>query len=149
MKMHTSQLGIDLIKRFEGFRSQSYLCPAGVWTIGYGTTRIKGQPVRPGMRCTEQQAEEYLRDDLEYFEDAVQQLVKVPLNQFQFDALVSFTYNLGEGNLGKSTLLRKLNQKDYKGAADEFLRWNKSGGTVLGGLVRRRAAERDLFNTLT
>lgn len=133
--------GLALIKRFEGFAAKAYLCPAGVWTIGYGHT--KG--VKAGDTCTEAEAEQFLRDDAGSAERPVKSLVRVPLNQNQFDALVSFTFNLGGGNLASSTLLRKLNSADYIGAALEFPRWNKAGGKVLQGLVRRRKAEADLF----
>lgn len=144
--MNTSQTGIDLIKGFEGKRLVAYDDGVGVWTIGYGTIKYpSGVRVKKGDTCTEAQAETYLKSDLVKFENAINRLVKVPLNQNQFDALASFTYNLGETNLSKSTLLRKLNAKDYKGAADQFLVWNKAGGRVLTGLVRRREAERSLF----
>lgn len=139
--MHTSQKGLDLIKSFEGLRLSAYKCPADVWTIGYGTTA----GVKPGQTITKERAEELLRDDVKRFEDQVLRLVKVPLTQGQLDALVSFTYNLGAANLGNSTLLRLLNAGDYKGAGAQFERWNKAGGKVLAGLVRRRAAERALF----
>lgn len=139
--MHISQKGLDLIKSFEGLRLSAYKCPAGVWTIGYGTTA----GVKPGQSITKERAEELLRDDVKRFEDQVLRLVKVPLTQGQFDALVSFTYNLGAANLGNSTLLRLLNAGDYKGAAAQFDRWTKAGGKELPGLVKRRAAERALF----
>lgn len=144
--MNTSQTGINLIKGFEGKRLTAYDDSVGVWTIGYGTIKYpNGIRVKKGDTCTELQAENYLKSDLVKFENAINRLVKVPLNQNQFDALASFTYNLGETNLSKSTLLRKLNAKDYKGAADQFLVWNKAGGKVMNGLVRRREAERNLF----
>jgi lysozyme len=140
--MKISQSGIDLIKRFEGCRLKSYLCPAGVWTIGYGHTA----GVRKNQIITSDQASAMLMSDLLQFERAINAMVAVPLKQGQFDALVSFAFNLGSGALASSTLLRKLNSGDFKGAADEFLRWNKAGGKVLEGLVRRRAAERQLFD---
>lgn len=144
--MNTSQTGVNLIKGFEGKRLVAYDDGVGVWTIGYGTIKYpNGIRVKKGDTCTELQAETYLKSDLVKFENAINRLVKVPVNQNQFDALASFTYNLGETNLSKSTLLRKLNAKDYKGAADQFLVWNKAGGRVLTGLVRRREAERNLF----
>ncbi len=144
--MNTSQTGINLIKGFEGKRLSAYDDGVGVWTIGYGTIKYpNGVRVKKGDTCTDTQAESYLKNDLVKFESAINRLVKVPINQNQFDALSSFTYNLGETNLSKSTLLRKLNSKDYKGAADQFLVWNKAGGRVLTGLVRRREAERNLF----
>lgn len=131
----------DIVKEFEGLRLETYKCPAGVWTIGYGHTR----GVIPGDVITEAEAEALLAEDLEDSEDAVRAFVNVELNQNQFDALVSFVYNLGSGNFNSSTLLRKLNNGDYLGAANEFNRWNKAGGVVLSGLVRRRNAEANLF----
>lgn len=139
--MHTSQKGLDLIKSFEGLRLSAYKCPADVWTIGYGTTA----GVKQGQTITKERAEELLREDVRRFEDQVLRLVKMPLTQGQFDALTSFVYNLGAGNLSNSTLLRLLNAGDYDGAAAQFERWNKAGGKVLAGLIRRRAAERALF----
>lgn len=141
--MKINEAGLNLIKDFEGCRLKAYLCPAGVWTIGYGHT----QGVKPDMVINQLQAERFLRQDLKRFEDAVTSLVKVPITPNQFSALVSFTYNVGTGALYDSTLLRKLNKEDYKGAANEFLRWNKAGGKVLPGLTRRRLAEKDLFES--
>lgn len=142
--MKTSQKGIDLIKQFEGCRLAAYKCPAGKWTIGYGHT----QGVKAGDKITRSQAEEYLKGDLATFEKGVEKAVKVKLNQYQFDALISFTYNCGLGALKSSTLLKKLNAGDYKGASDEFLKWNKSNGRVLAGLKRRRKAEKILFDKI-
>ncbi len=139
--MKTSQKGIDLITRFEGFRNRAYKCPAGVWTIGYGHT--KG--VKAGQAITTQQAEELLQADLKTFEDWVNKLVKVELTQGQFDALVSFCFNLGPVALDSSTLLKLVNQQKFALAADQFKRWNKAGGVELSGLTKRRAAERELF----
>jgi GH24 family phage-related lysozyme (muramidase) len=144
--MKTSNDGVELIKGFEGLRLSAYDDGVGVWTIGFGTIKYpNGVRVKRGEKCTKVQAEQYLRNDLITFENAVNQLVKAPLNQNQFDALVSFTYNLGETNLRSSTLLKKLNAKDYKGAAAEFLKWNKAGGKVMSGLVKRRKTEMELF----
>jgi lysozyme len=143
--MKLSDAGLDLIKRFEGLRLKSYKCSAGVWTIGYGSTRIWGRPVEPDDAITDAQADDFLRQDVAKFESAVNSVVRVPLTQNQFDALVSFTYNLGEGNLKRSTLVRLLNDGNYHSAADEFLRWNMAAGVVVPGLTRRRAAERALF----
>ncbi|TCB77424.1 lysozyme [Acinetobacter sp. ANC 4173] len=144
--MKTSNDGVELIKGFEGLRLSAYDDGVGVWTIGFGTIKYpNGVRVKRGEKCTKVQAEQYLRNDLITFENAVNQLVKAPLNQNQFDALVSFTYNLGETNLRSSTLLKKLNAKDYKGAAAEFLKWNKAGGKVMSGLVKRRETEMELF----
>ena len=139
--MQISKAGLDLIKQFEGLYLNAYRCPAGVPTIGYGHTA----GVAMGQTITQQQADDYLRRDVRQFERAVARLVTVPLTQGQFDALVSFAFNLGEGALAQSTLLRLLNAGDYAGAAAQFDRWNKAGGRVLPGLVRRRAAERALF----
>lgn len=142
--MKTSQKGIDLIKKFEGCRLTAYKCPAGVWTIGYGHTR----GVKKGQRITQKQAESYLKSDLREYEKSVEKAVKVTLNQNQFDALISFTYNCGVAALQGSTLLKKLNAGDYKGASAEFPRWNKSSGRVLNGLKYRRKAERELFDKI-
>lgn len=139
--MKTSPKGIALIKEYEGLRLGAYLCSAGVLTIGYGHTG----GVKEGDLITEQKAEQLLQDDLKKFENGVLRLVRVPLTQNQFDALVSFAFNLGVGNLGKSTLLKMLNDRDYKGAAGQFIRWNKAAGKELAGLTRRRIAESELF----
>lgn len=139
--MRASQAAIDLIKSFEGFRSESYQCPAGIWTVGYGTTR----GAEPGQRVTEAEAVTMLRADLQHVEGVLSAAVKVPVTQAQFDALCSLAYNIGCGNLTRSTLLKRLNGGDAPGAAEEFLRWNRAGGQVLVGLVRRREAERALF----
>lgn len=144
--MQTSEKGIALIKQFEGCRLTSYQDSVGVWTIGYGWTRpVDGVPVRSGMAIKQEVAERLLKTGLVSYENDVSKLVKVKLTQGQFDALVSFAYNLGARALSTSTLLKKLNAGDYRGAADEFLRWNKAGGKVLAGLTRRREAERALF----
>lgn len=139
--LHISQAGIDLIKHFEGLRLEAYKDPIGVWTIGYGHTAT----AQPGQQITEADAEALLRNDLAWAEDAVRRHVTVPLTQGQYDALVSFTYNLGESALAKSTLLRKLNAGDSTGAAAEFGRWVHADGRKLAGLVRRRAAEQNRF----
>ncbi|WP_442786292.1 lysozyme [Leptothoe sp. PORK10 BA2] len=137
----TNASGIGLIKSFEGLRLKAYQDAVGVWTIGYGTTR----GVKPGQEITEAQAEALIKNDLARFEQDVNQAVRVPINDNQFAALVSFTYNVGSGAMRSSTLLRKLNNRDITGAADEFPRWNRAGGRVLAGLTRRRNAERALF----
>lgn len=133
-RMKTSSRGIELIKRWEGFRNKAYLCPANVWTIGYGHTAT----CKPGQVISIARGEQLLEDDLSSFEQAVNDLVKVPLTQNQFDALVSFTYNVGVTAFGKSTLLRYLNQKMYELAANEFRRWIHGGGRRLERLVKRR-----------
>ncbi|PDO81613.1 lysozyme [Kosakonia sacchari] len=144
--MRISNRGIAFIKQFEGMRLTAYQDSVGVWTIGYGWTQsVDGKPIRAGMAIKEDTAERLLRTGLVGYESDVSKLVKVKLTQGQFDALVSFAYNLGARALSTSTLLKKLNAGDYRGAADEFLRWNKAGGQVLAGLSRRRAAERELF----
>ncbi|KAA5937595.1 lysozyme [Pantoea sp. Bo_2] len=139
--MNVSQTGLDLIKQFEGLRTEAYLCPAGVWTIGYGhTARVK-----EGDTCTAAQAEAWLITDVVDAENAVKSLVKVELNQHQFDALVSFTFNLGRGNLASSTLLTRLNAGSFTAAADQFGRWVFAKNVLQPGLVKRRAAEKALF----
>ena len=140
--MNISQKGIDLVKSFEGLELKAYKDSVGVLTVGWGST---GSHVTAGMTITKEQAEQLLKKDLERFEEGVSDLVKVPLNQNQFDSLVSFSFNLGLSNLKSSTLLKKLNASDYIGASKEFERWNRAGGKVLNGLTRRRIAERDLF----
>ena len=139
--MKTSQKGIDLIKSFEGLRLTAYQDVVGVYTIGYGTTT----GIKPGMQITQYRAEEFLKCDLDKFESAVSNLVTVPLTQNQFDALVCFCYNVGSGALKSSTLLKRLNQGNYSGAAEQFLLWDKAGGKQVAGLTRRRHAESELF----
>ena len=146
MTRKTATRGIELIKEFEGCRLTAYKCPAGVLTIGYGHTgTVDGKAVASGMTITAAKATELLRADLAKFEAAVNSYVTAPITQNMFDALVSFTYNCGAGALKSSTLLKKLNARDYDGAAAEFPKWNKVGGKVLNGLVRRRAREQQLF----
>lgn len=149
--MRTSDNGITLIKAHEGLRLDAYPDAGYGWaraTIGYGHTSAAGAPaVVRGMRITASEADAILRRDLQAFEAHVRRLITAPLSQNQFDALVSFTVNLGPGNLESSTLRRKLNAGDYAGAADQFAVWNMSNGRVLPGLTRRRAAERTLFLT--
>ncbi len=142
--MQISDEGLNLIKRWESFEDKAYPDPAtgsSPWTIGYGHTR----GVRPGMTCTIEQADEWLREDVAEATRAVQDYVRVPLTQGQFDALVSFVYNVGVHNFNTSTLLKKINSQDLDGAANEFPRWNQGAGHVMLGLVRRREAERKLF----
>lgn len=145
MNLVTSKNGINLIKKYEGCVLKAYKCPANVWTIGYGHT----SGVKEGQKITKTQAEEYLKKDLVKYEKSVNKLVIVDLNQNQFDALISFTYNVGMGNLGKSTLLKKLNDNNYIGASTEFLKWNKAvvngKKKELKGLTKRRKAEKKLF----
>jgi lysozyme len=147
--MSVNEATIDLITEFEGVVLEAYPDPAHGWrvpTIGIGHTTAAGPPeVKQGMKITEKEAREMLVRDLAKYESAVNRLVKVPLTANQYGALTSFTFNLGEGNLAKSTLLKKLNAGDYAGAAKEFPRWNKAGGKVMNGLTRRRKAEAELF----
>ena len=137
----TSGEGISLIKKFEGCELEAYQCSANVWTIGYGHTR----GVNEGDSCTQQDAENMLVDDLQEFEGYVNELVDSDLTQSQFDALVAWTYNLGPTNLKDSTLLKRLNENDFADVPHQIKRWNKAGGKVLDGLVRRREAEALLF----
>lgn len=144
--MRVSPAGRAFIGLHEGLRLTAYRCSAGVLTIGVGHTSAAGAPaVTSGMTISKAEADAILSRDLVKFEAAVDMLVKVGLDQWEFDALVSFTFNVGEGAFGRSTLLRKLNTGDTAGAVSEFARWNKSNGRVLAGLVRRRAEERLMF----
>lgn len=138
-----SQAGIDLIKEFEGLRLEAYKCSAGVPTIGWGSTR----GVSMGMKITKERAVALLKNDLRLFETEVKRALRVPVTQPMFDALVSFTFNLGGTNLRTSTLLRKINDRDFKAAAREFDRWVFAGRKRERGLIRRRAAERKLFES--
>ena len=141
-----STSGMALICGFEGLKLKAYDDGVGVWTIGFGTTIYpNGIKVRKGDTCTEAQAKAYMADDLKKFESAVNSAVTVPINQNQFDALVSLTYNIGMGAFKESTLLKKLNEADYKSASAQFAVWNKGGGKIMQGLVNRRAEERKLF----
>lgn len=139
--MRISEKGINLIKRFEGLRLEAYLDSVDIPTIGYGHTR----GIKLGQTITQEQADAFLEEDIHEFELAIQRLVHVNLTQNQFDALVSFTFNLGIGSLKQSTLLKKLNAGDITGAANEFNRWVYAGGKKLTGLVKRRSAERLMF----
>lgn len=137
----TSKTGIDLIKEFEGCKLLAYRCPADVWTIGYGHTRT----AREGLKITQERAEALLREDLLEFEKGVNQAVTVPLKQHQFDALVSFAFNVGLGNFQRSTLLRLVNAEQWEHAASQFGRWIFADQKVLPGLKRRRMSEKSLF----
>lgn len=144
--MKTSERGINLIKHFEGLELEAYPDPATggePYTIGYGHT---GPEVELGMKITDLQATNYLINDLLKFEEVVNDKVSVKLEQYQFDALVSFVYNVGPTNFSRSTLLKKLNKEDFEGAEKEFKRWNKANRKVMAGLTRRREAERLLFS---
>ena len=144
--MRISAEGVALIKRFEGCPEKdgvvyAYQDSVGVWTIGFGHTK----EVNEGDTCTREEAEEMLATELEEYEGYINDLVDVPLLQSQFDALVAWVYNLGPTNLRESTLLRVLNEENYVQVPSEIIGWNRAGGQVLGGLVRRREAEALLF----
>jgi len=136
-----SEEGISLIKKFEGCRLEAYQDSVGIWTIGYGT--IKG--VREGDKINQDEAEHLLQEELPEYEDYINKMVKVPLKQCQFDALVAWVFNLGSGNLQESTMLKVLNEGKYDEVPAQMRRWNKAGGEVLNGLVRRREAEAIMF----
>jgi lysozyme len=149
--MKASQKCFDLIKQFEGFSAKPYLCPAKVWTIGYGSTRYEdGRYVTAkDPYIDEAKAILIMEVTLKEYESAVNRYVKVPINQNQFDALVSFAYNLGNKALLNSTLLRRINQGNFLAANNEFKKWVFANGIKLQGLVRRREAERILFGSMT
>lgn len=140
--MKTSQKGIDLIKKYEGYQPTVYICPAGKETIGYGHVVKTGESFRA---ITQKDAEDILKDDLVIAEKSVMNLIKAPLQQEHFDALVSFTFNLGAGNLEKSTLRSKINRLEYEAAPAEFNKWCFVGSKKLAGLILRRKEEADLF----
>ena len=145
-QMAVSLFGVDLICDFEGKRLVAYDDGVGVWTIGFGTTIYpNGIKVKKGDTCTEAQAKSYMAHDLKKFEQAVNGAVNIPLNQNQFDALVSLAYNIGTGAFNKSTLVKKLNAGDIRGAADQFDVWINAGGKRMQGLVKRRAREKALY----
>lgn len=144
--MSVSNKGVDLICEFEGKRLVAYDDGVGVWTIGFGTIKYpSGNRVKKGDTCTLEQAKEYMRHDLIEFEHTVNSSVKVPLNQNQFDALVSLAYNIGSSAFKSSTLVKKLDSGDYQGAADQFNVWINAGGKRMQGLVNRRDKEKLLF----
>lgn len=141
--MKINKEGLSIIKQCEGCRLKAYLCPSLIPTIGYGHTT----GVKLGDIITQADAYKYLLQDIKRFEQAVSALVKVPINENQFSALVSFAFNIGVGNLKSSTLLKKLNLRDYKGCSNEFDRWvYGSNKKPLEGLKKRRKLERELFN---
>ena len=144
MAREVNKAGLDLIKSFEGLKLEAYPDPGAggkPWTIGFGS--VKG--VKKGMKITVQEAEQRLIMDLQDACKAVERFVTVPLNDNQFAALVSFTFNCGAGNLAVSTLLKRLNEGEYGSVPMQLMRWNKAAGKVMSGLTRRRAAEGELF----
>ena len=142
MRRQINRAGWDLVRHFEGCKLKAYVCPAGVLTVGFGST---GPHVKPGMVITQEQADELLRSDLRRFEDYVaDNCGKTTDNQFA--ALTAFCFNVGEGALAKSTLRKLHLAGDYAGAAAQFARWNRGGGKILPGLVKRRAAEAALYS---
>jgi len=153
--LKTNDAGIEIIKFYEGLKDgdpdtpglDPYICPAGHPTIGWGSTwGFDGKRITMGHRpITVEEAVLLLKQELARAEKAVSRLVKVALTENQFSALVSFVYNVGSGNFAASTMRSKLNRGDYDGAANEFWKWRRSNGVILGGLVKRRAAEKALF----
>lgn len=141
--MRMSKQGYDLIKAFEGYFQRPYLCPAGYPTVGYGHVIVKGEDFSAGL--TEEEANDLLHKDMFSYEQAVLRLIRVPLTQSQFDALVSFTYNLGSGALQRSTLRQKINRGEHEDVPVEMLKWIWAGGRKLKGLLRRRQAEGVLY----
>lgn len=139
--MQISEKGLALIKEFEGCKLTAYLCPANVWTIGYGHTR----GVKKGDIITQSTADKLLVDDVAVSELTVNSAIKRQMIQSQFDAMVSLAFNIGGGNFAQSTLVKKFNAGDAQGAADQFPRWKFANGEEMLGLIRRRAAERELF----
>lgn len=147
--MKTSEKGLQFIRREEGERLTAYADIIGVWTIGVGHTgTVDGKPVAKGMVISADKSRELLSADLSRFESAITRLVEVPLKQHEFDALVSLVFNIGETNFARSTLLKKLNANDFKGAAEQFLVWKNAGGRPVQGLLNRRKREKDMFNGL-
>lgn len=143
--MQISYNGIAFLKEREGFRKEAYLDTGLVWTIGFGTTKVKGKPVEAGQTISSKEAEVALVEDLAWAQTAINKRVKVKLTQNMFDALVSFVYNIGEPAFEKSTLLRVLNAKQYKKVGPQFERWVYVNGKVIKGLYARRQLERSLF----
>lgn len=143
--MLTNQAGQALIKKWEGFSLTPYICPAGLPTMGWGHVISAADVAKYAGGITQEQATALFAHDVRIAEGGVTNLITAPLTPNQFAALVSFTFNLGAGRLRASTLRRKINARDYQGAADEFSRWVFAGGRKLTGLVRRRAEEKELF----
>ena len=143
-KMKISEDGLELIKKFEGCETTAYQDSVGVWTIGFGHT--KG--VEEGQTCSIEDAESMLADEMDEYEGYINNMVKVDLQQHEFDALVAWVYNLGPTNLGESTMLKVLNGGQFDRVPDEINRWTRAGGEILEGLVRRRQAESLMFQDL-
>ena len=144
--MNISEVGLELIRKYEGCKLSAYADPGtggAPWTIGYGHT---GHDVYPGLHITQEQADEFLLMDIVWVEKCLSNSVKIEITQNQYDALCSFVYNLGCAALGKSTLLTKLNAGDDEGAAQEFLKWTRANGRILAGLVARRKSEMEVFS---
>ena len=139
--MNISQEGLSLIKKFEGCELEAYKCAAGVWTIGYGSTK----DVKEGDTHTQEEADKLLLHEMSEYEGYINDMVKTNLKQNEFDALVAWVFNLGPSNFNSSTLLQKINNKDWEDVPNQIKRWNKAGGKVLQGLIRRREAEALLF----
>lgn len=142
--MRTSERGLQFIKEHEGCVLAAYPDPAtggDPWTIGVG----RAHGVKPGDTCTEEQAMQWLAEDVREAEKAIERLVTVDLTQDQFDALVSFVFNLGAGNFASSTLLKRINAGAFDEAAEQFKRWDRAAGRVMAGLTKRRHAEAALF----
>lgn len=142
-----NEQGLEIIKRYEGLRLEVYLCPAGIPSVGFGSTYgLDHRRLDMGHRpITELEAEGLLIWHIENIEPVIARLVRVPVTSNQWSAIVSLIVNIGTGNFQSSALRMKLNRRDYDGAADEFPKWRRGGGRILPGLVRRRAAERELF----
>lgn len=148
MSLQISDAGVEFIKRFEGFSKVAYPDPGTggrPYTIGYGTTRVNGKPVELGMTCTEEEALQWLAEDVNDYLRQIEGSVEPALYQSQVDAIASFAYNVGCGNFLKSTLLKKINALDWHGASIEFLKWNRAAGKVMMGLTKRRTAESEIF----
>jgi len=145
---HITRDGLDLIKRFEGFSPEIYTCPAGYPTIGYGHLVRDWERDRFTGGISREEAEELLKRDVLWAERGVLRLISVPLTDGQFDALVSFTFNLGTGALQRSTLRRKVNRKEHSEVPREFMRWVWAGGMRIKGLIRRRSAEAAVYQSL-
>jgi lysozyme len=139
--------GIDLIQLNEGLSLKAYLDTGGVWTIGWGNTSINGKPVTKGMTCTREEADEEFLKDTQDSQKAVNRLVKVPLTQGQYNALVDFVFNLGVDQFSKSTILKLLNNRDYDGACSQFMRWIYDNGKVVDGLKLRRQRAQEMFKS--